>query len=156
LLKKTFDINVLSNWYTAKAFILTMASAASFIGVAGIADYTATKAAILSFHEGLAQEIKHHYKAPNVLTTSVHPNWVRTPLIGPVEEDLKKGGSVLLEPEDVANAVVQSILSCRGGQVVLPQDVGKVALLRGLPNWVQETVRDGVSGTILRSAMPKQ
>ncbi|KAH3955554.1 hypothetical protein HBI81_016670 [Parastagonospora nodorum] len=166
-LKKIFEINVLSNWYTTKAFlpsmiaankghIVTIASAASFIGVAGLADYTATKAAILSFHEGLAQEIKHHYKAPNVLTTSVHPNWVRTPLLGPVEEELKSRGSEILEPQYVADRVVQSVLSCRGGQVVLPEAAGKVAMLRGLPNWMQEKIRDGVSQTILRSAAVKE
>lgn len=63
-LRKIFDVNVLSNWYTTKAFlpdmlrhnkghIVTIASTASFIGVAGLADYTATKAAILSFHESM-------------------------------------------------------------------------------------------------------
>ena len=62
-LRKIFDVNVLSNWYTTKAFlpdmlrhnkghVVTIASTASFIGVAGLADYAATKAAILSFHEG--------------------------------------------------------------------------------------------------------
>jgi all-trans-retinol dehydrogenase (NAD+) len=62
-LRKIFDVNVLSNWYTTKAFlpdmlknnkghIMTVASTASYIGVGGMADYTATKAAVLSFHEG--------------------------------------------------------------------------------------------------------
>jgi all-trans-retinol dehydrogenase (NAD+) len=62
-LRKIFDVNVLSSWYTTKAFlpdmlrenkghVVTVASLASFLGVAGMADYTATKAAILSFHEG--------------------------------------------------------------------------------------------------------
>ena len=61
-LRKIFEVNVLSNWYTAKAFlpdmvrqnkghIVTVASLASFVGLAGMGDYTATKAAILSFHE---------------------------------------------------------------------------------------------------------
>jgi all-trans-retinol dehydrogenase (NAD+) len=138
-----------------KGHILTIASAASYIGVAGLADYTATKAAILSFHEALSQEIKLHYNAPNILTTSIHPNWVRTPLIAPVEEELKAGGAVVLEPQDVADAVVRRVLSCRGGQVLLPEDASRVSLLRGVPNWVQEKVRDGVSRTILKSAGSK-
>ncbi|OAL55379.1 dehydrogenase/reductase SDR family member 8 precursor [Pyrenochaeta sp. DS3sAY3a] len=162
-LKKIFDVNVLSNWYTIKAFlpdmiaqnkghIVTIASTASYIGVGGLADYTATKAAILSFHEGLNQELVHHYKAPNVLTTSIHPNWVRTPLLGPVEQELKQRGSVILEPTDVADAVSKQIESCRGGQVFLPQSIAKVSFLRGVPNWVQETVRMGVTKTISDSA----
>lgn len=62
-LRKIFEVNVLSNWTTARAFlptmiennkghIVTVASMASYVGVAGMADYTATKAAVLSFHEG--------------------------------------------------------------------------------------------------------
>jgi all-trans-retinol dehydrogenase (NAD+) len=62
-LRKIFDVNVLSNWTTVRAFlpamvaqnkghVVTVASSASYIGVAGLADYTASKAAVLSFHEG--------------------------------------------------------------------------------------------------------
>lgn len=161
-LRKIFDVNVLSNWYTIKAFlpdmisankghIVTIASTASYVGVAGLADYTATKAAILSFHEGLNQELKHHYAAPNILTTSIHPNWVRTPLLAPVEAELKNRGSAIIEPNVVADAVVAAITSCSSGQVFLPQNISKISALRGLPNWVQESVRGGVSKTIHRS-----
>lgn len=56
-------MNVISNFYTVKAFlpdmvknnkghVVTVASLASYISVAGIVDYCATKAAVLSFHEG--------------------------------------------------------------------------------------------------------
>ncbi|KAF2826515.1 dehydrogenase/reductase SDR family member 8 precursor [Ophiobolus disseminans] len=162
-LRKIFDVNVLSNWYTAKAFlpamtkankghIVTIASTASYIGVAGLADYTASKAAILSFHEALAQELKHHYKAPNVLTTSIHPNWVRTPLLAPVKAELVQRGSAIIEPSLVADTVAERVFGCTGGQVFLPSSIGKVSLLRGFPNWVQEHVRDGVSKTIYGSA----
>ncbi|KAJ4369743.1 hypothetical protein N0V83_005506 [Neocucurbitaria cava] len=141
-LRRIFDVNVLSNWYTTKAFlpamltqnrghIITIASTASYIGVAGLADYTASKAAILAFHESLNQELKHHYKAPNVLTTSIHPNWVRTPLLGPVEQELQRRGSEVLEPEEVADRVVEAVRGCRGGQVFLPKSVGKISALRG-------------------------
>jgi NAD(P)-dependent dehydrogenase (short-subunit alcohol dehydrogenase family) len=62
-LRKIFDVNVLSNWITVQAFlpdmikenkghIVTLASSGSYVGVGGLADYTATKAAILAFHEG--------------------------------------------------------------------------------------------------------
>ncbi|KAF2033515.1 dehydrogenase/reductase SDR family member 8 precursor [Setomelanomma holmii] len=162
-LRKIFDVNVLSNWYTTKAFlpvmlvankghIVTIASTASYVGVAGLTDYCATKAAILSFHEGLNQELKHHYNAPNILTTSIHPNWVRTPLLAPVEQELKQRGSAIIEPEVVADTVVERILGCTGGQVFLPRSISRISSLRGLPNWVQESVRGGVSKTIEASA----
>jgi short-subunit dehydrogenase len=63
-LRKIFDVNLLSNWYTVKAFlpdmitknkghIITIASTASYAGVGGMVDYTATKAGVLAFHEGM-------------------------------------------------------------------------------------------------------
>lgn len=148
-LKNLFAVNVLSNWYTVKAFlpamvarnkghIVTVASLASYVGIASLADYTASKAAILSFHEALAQELKLHHHAPNILTTSVHPSWVRTPLAAPVESALQAQGEAMMDPALVADAVVQCIVSCAGGQVFLPSGMGKVSLLRGMPNWVQE------------------
>jgi all-trans-retinol dehydrogenase (NAD+) len=162
-LRKIFDVNVLSNWYTTKAFlpamiaankghIITVASTASYIGVAGLADYTASKAAILSFHEGLSQELKHHYNAPNVLTTSIHPGWIRTPLLKPVISELEKRGSAVMEPEDVADRIVAQILVCKGGQVFLPEGIQKVSMLRGWPNWLQESVRRKTGQTISDSA----
>jgi short-subunit dehydrogenase len=99
----------------------------------------------------LNQELKLHYNSPNVLTTSIHPNWVRTPLLAPVEAELEKTGSAIIEPTDVADAIVGKITSCSGGQVFLPNDMAKASLLRALPNWVQENVRKGVSKTIYSS-----
>ncbi|KAJ4336933.1 hypothetical protein N0V95_008482 [Ascochyta clinopodiicola] len=151
-LRKLFDVNVLSNWTTVRAFlpdmiaqdkghIVTVASGASYIGVAGMADYTASKAAVLAFHESLNQELRLAYKAPGVLTTSVHPGWVRTPLLAPVEAELKKGGAAVSEPSEVADAVVKQVLSASGGQIFVPSAGSRISLLRALPNWVQERVR---------------
>jgi all-trans-retinol dehydrogenase (NAD+) len=161
-LRKIFDVNVLSNWYTIKAFlpdmlqhnkghIVTVASTASFVGVAGMADYTATKAAILSFHEALNQELRHHYNSPNVLTTSIHPHWVRTPLLAPIEDELKKRGEPIIEPAVVADAIAESIVSCSSRQIMLPSDASKASYVRGMPNWLQESLRSGVSKLIYDS-----
>ncbi|KAF2471295.1 dehydrogenase/reductase SDR family member 8 precursor [Lindgomyces ingoldianus] len=159
-LRKIFDVNLLSNFTTVKAFlpdmiannkghIVTVASLASFIAVAGMVDYSATKAGVLAFHEGLNQELKNHYKAPGILTSSIHPNWVRTPLIQSWEKELRKTGSALLEPQQVADAVVNQIASCSGGQVFLPSNSAKIGALRGWPNWIQEGIRDGTSASVL-------
>lgn len=67
-LRNLFGVNVLSNWTTAQAFlpdmiarnkghVVTVASTASYLGVAGMADYTASKAAVLSFHEGMLRSV---------------------------------------------------------------------------------------------------
>ena len=86
-----------------------------------------------------------------MLTTSIHPGWARTPLIAPVEQELRRRGTTIIEPSDVADAVVDGIFSCRGGQVFLPAGMGKSTLLRGLPNWLQEKTRDDFSKTLLDS-----
>lgn len=62
-LKKIVAVNMTSHFYTCAAFgpdmvkankghIVTVASMASFISVAATADYAATKAGVLAFHEG--------------------------------------------------------------------------------------------------------
>ena len=75
-----------------KGHILTLASIASYITVPLNADYAASKAAVLAFHEGklgsldeeanclmlfqaLTSSLRNFYKAPNVHCTSIHPNW---------------------------------------------------------------------------------
>lgn len=78
-LRQTFDVNVLSQFFIVKEFlpamirrneghIITMASIASFVAVGEMVDYCCSKASALAFHEGLTQELKHFYAAPNVLT----------------------------------------------------------------------------------------
>jgi len=62
-LNQIFAINTISHWFTVQEFlpdmiknkkghIVTIASMASFTSVAGMAEYCATKASALAFHEG--------------------------------------------------------------------------------------------------------
>jgi all-trans-retinol dehydrogenase (NAD+) len=51
--------------------VVSVASMASFVTVASVVDYGCSKAAALSFHEGLTQELKHRYNAPRVRTRLV-------------------------------------------------------------------------------------
>lgn len=63
-IEKIFRVNIMSHWQTTAAFVpamlkakkghvVTLASMATFVGVAGITDYCATKAGLLAFHEGM-------------------------------------------------------------------------------------------------------
>lgn len=83
-----------------------------------------------------------------MLTTSIHPNWARTPLIASFEDELKKRGASIIEPTVVADSIIKSIVSCSGGQVMLPSDVSKITYVRGLPNWLQESLRNSISKLI--------
>lgn len=81
-LRRTFDVNTISHFLIMKEFlpalirrnkghVITMASIASFVAVGEMVDYCCSKASALAFHEGLRQELKFWYDAPNVRTRSV-------------------------------------------------------------------------------------
>lgn len=61
--EKIFRVNLISHWQLVQEFlpgmlkqqkghIVSIASVASFVGVASMVDYSATKAGLLAFHEG--------------------------------------------------------------------------------------------------------
>ncbi|KAJ5113808.1 hypothetical protein N7456_002342 [Penicillium angulare] len=149
--RRTFDVNCVALFILAKEFlpsmikenhghVLTMASMASFVTLASNVDYGCSKAAALTFHEGLTQELKHRYNAKYVRTSVVHPSWVRTPMLEPV---LKRGAfmDTILEPSPVADAVVAQILGGKSGQIFLPASYSSGSMIRGFPTWFQEMVR---------------
>ncbi|KAI1171320.1 hypothetical protein F4777DRAFT_65329 [Nemania sp. FL0916] len=162
-LRKIFGVNTISHWFTTQQFlphmiqmnkghIVTVASLASYVALPTAADYSATKAAALSFHESLACELKHCYKAPDVLTTVVHPNFVQTPLIEKYVGHLENSGARMLTGDQVAEPIVAQLLSQRGGQLIIPQHLSRVSGIRGWPNWLQEVVRDVLG----RSSLPSK
>lgn len=155
-LHKIMGVNLMSMWYTTQQFlpnmvqtnkghIITVASIASFVALANSAPYSATKAGALAFHEALAAEIKHQYKAPNVLTTVVHPNFVRTPLVADFSDRLENAGVKMMTADVIAKAVVKQIKSKRGGQLIIPASSEGVSGIRGWPTWLQEIIRDTVA-----------
>jgi NAD(P)-dependent dehydrogenase (short-subunit alcohol dehydrogenase family) len=155
-LRKIFGVNVMSLWFTTQQFlprmiqlnkghIVTVASIASFVALATAADYSATKAGALAFHESLASEIKHQYKAPSVLTSVIHPNFVRTPLLDGFSGRLERAGVRMLTSDRIADEVVAQIKSRRGGQLVIPSSATGISAIRGWPTWLQELVRDAVA-----------
>lgn len=157
-LRKIIGVNLMSHWFTTQEFlpnmietnkghIITIASVASFLALPGAADYSATKAGALAFHEALTTEIRHHHKAPGVLTTVVHPSYVRTPLIAGVNRRLAGAGVPLLDSGRVAGEIVQRIGSGRGGQLILGVP-SVVSGIRGWPLWMQELVRDSMARTL--------
>lgn len=158
MIRRVFNVNVISNWFTVQQFlprmiqlnkghIVTVASLASFVALPTAADYGASKAAVLAFHESLTCELKHCYKSPNVMTTVVHPNFVRTPLVEDFAAELDKGGVKWLTTDQVADKVVDQVKSRRGGQVIIPETTYIVSGIRGWPTWLQEVLRDMLGRT---------
>jgi all-trans-retinol dehydrogenase (NAD+) len=158
-LRKMFDINILSHWSTVQAFlpdmiakkkghIMSVASLASFVSMAAAVDYCCTKSALLAFHEGLTQELKHRYKCPQIKTSIAHPNWTKSAITAhpAIQAGLKSIGAKLLEAEDVADAMVNHIITARSGQLILGP--GMSPKVRALPMWIQELVRDSQANVV--------
>ncbi|KAF9700124.1 hypothetical protein EKO04_001386 [Ascochyta lentis] len=158
-LRNMFDINLISHWSTIQEFlpdmiakkkghIMSVASLASFVALAGAVDYSATKAALLALHEGLTQELKHRYKCPEIKTTIVHPGWTKSAITSheAIKAGLKQVGASLLEPEDVADAMVKQIIAAKSGQIVLGPRISPK--IRAFPMWLQEIVRDSQANVV--------
>jgi all-trans-retinol dehydrogenase (NAD+) len=148
----TFDVNTLSHYFLAKEYvpamveqnhgmIVTIASIAAYVTVANMVDYAASKAAALSFHEGLTTELKTRYNAPAVRTVVVNPSYTRTALF----EGFYNSSTFLmptLEPETVAEEIVKQILTGSSGQVILPGFGSLLTLVKGFPHWLQLDTRN--------------
>jgi len=149
----TFDVNTLSHYFLAKEFvpamvarnhgmIVTVSSMAAYVTVPNMVDYAASKAAALSFHEGLAAELKTRYNAPRVRTVVVNPGYTKTALFQGYRND-----STFLAPtmeiESVAEAIVNQVLSGQSGQVIKPRGLLELMTnLKGWPYWMQLRVRN--------------
>ncbi|KAL5461786.1 hypothetical protein PMIN07_005138 [Paraphaeosphaeria minitans] len=148
LLQTLVGLNLTSHWYTVQEFlpdmiakkkghVMATSSMAGFLGLAGGGDYAATKAGLIAFHESLTQELKPRYKCPQIKTSIVYPYWTRARLNVTIQKHL---GTLLKEPEDIAEIMVNHIIAAKSGQLVLGPKLAP--LLRGTPMWLQELVRD--------------
>lgn len=113
----TFKVNTFAHFHTVKAFlpgmeeagfgqIVTIASAAGLIGTSGLADYSASKFAVVGFTESLRAEFRK--KKKNIKTTLVCPYYINTGMF----DGVKTRFSFLLPiltPEKVAKKIVKAI-----------------------------------------------
>lgn len=65
---------------SSESHVVALASMASFVSPPGLIPYCNTKAAVLSLHEGLIQEMRTTYQCPEIKFTSVHPTYAATPM----------------------------------------------------------------------------
>lgn len=142
----TFDVNTLSHYSLAREFlpsmistdhgmIVTVASLASYITTANLVDYASSKAAALSFHDGLKTELVTRYSAPKVRTVLITQGFTKTPLFEGWNQE-PEFMSPVLEIGSVAEAIVNAVLKGESGQVILPGSSRMmVPMLRALPDW---------------------
>lgn len=151
-LRLTFNVNTISHYFLAQQFlpsmirenhgmVVTVASSAAYVTVPQMVDYGASKAAALSFHEGLAAELATVYNAPKVRTVVICPGYTRTRLFDGFD-DSDKRFNYTLEPETVAEELVKTVLAGRSKHILLPAAGWYVTMkVRGWPIWMQYELR---------------
>lgn len=147
----TFDVNTLAHYWMAKEFVpymakhnhgmvVTVASFAAYVTVPNMVDYAASKAAALSFHEGLTAELLTRYNAPKVRTVVINQGYTKTPLFQGYNND-SKFLVPSLEADTVSEAITKQVLSGNSGQVIIPGFGATLTFLRGFPHWYQLRLR---------------
>lgn len=116
-IEKTFEVNVLAHFWTAKAFlpammknnhghIVTVASAAGHTGVPFLLAYCSSKFAAVGFHNALTEELAALERS-GVKTTCLCPNFINTGFIKNPHTAL----GPTLEPEEVVDRLMNGILT---------------------------------------------
>lgn len=148
----TFDVNTLAHYWMAKEFVpsmaeknhgmvVTVASYAAFVTVPNMIDYASSKAAALSFHEGITAELNTVYNAPKVRTIAIIQGYTKTPLFTGYQND-SPFLVPTLEVETVAEEIVKKVLAGKSGQVIVPGFGVTLTWLRGMPSWYQNRLRN--------------
>lgn len=148
-IEKTFSVNTLALFWTAKAFlpqmeargsghIVTVASAAGLIGTARETDYAASKFAAVGFNEALRQELRR--SARGVRTTLVCPYYIDTGMFEGVKTRFPLLLPVLKEQE-VSDRILEAVQK-NEPLLQLPFMVRTLPALRLLPVWAFDRLAD--------------
>jgi short-subunit dehydrogenase len=151
-IRRTFEVNTLAHYWLTQKFlpsmvshnhgmVVTVASQCASITTPTLVDYSASKAAAMAFHEGLAAELKTRYRAPKVRTVLVTQGFVRTHLTDVLTPE-DTWMNPYLYPETVAELTVGQIFSGESGRITAPSTTGAIAdNLRSFPAWFQTSLR---------------
>jgi all-trans-retinol dehydrogenase (NAD+) len=149
MIERTIAVNTMAPIWTTRAFlpkmieadsghVVTIASAAGLVGTSGLADYSASKFAMVGFDEALRMELKN--RKSKVKTTVVCPFFIDTGMF----EGVKTRFPLLL-PILKPDYVVKKIIKCirkKKKRIYFPRLVYTVAALRMLPvSWFDAIVR---------------
>lgn len=146
-IERTIQVNTLGLIWVLRAFLpdmieageghlVTVASAAGLIGVAGLTDYCASKWAAVGLDEALRVELTK--SAPRLKTTIVCPYFVNTGMFDGVATRFSWLLPILKE-DYVAERIVRGIRRNRR-QVLMPWMVHTIAPLRVLPVWLFDKI----------------
>ncbi len=152
------DINIMAHFWTVRSFLpdmiqanhghlVTISSAAGWIGVNSLADYCASKFAAVGFDESIRMELRKN-RISGVKTTIVSPYYINTGMFKGVRSKYELILPILDE-NFVARMIVRAV---KNDQAVLkmPPIVYLIPLLRLLPVKLFDMISDilGISSTM--------
>ena len=126
--------------------IVNVSSMAGFIGVFGYTDYCASKFAVVGLSEALRQELRRYGIGVSVLCPpdTDTPGLANEDAAKPAETKAVSAGAKLMQPDDVAKALLTGIR--RGTFMIVPGGEGRLAYMmkRYAPAVVDRVMRRGI------------
>ncbi|KAF8165566.1 retinal short-chain dehydrogenase/reductase [Crassisporium funariophilum] len=153
--QQTFGVNTLSHFWILKAFlpgmlkrksghIVTMSSALGMTGVAQMADYCGSKAAVIGLHESLRYELDKKYNCPKIRTTLICPGHVLTPMFKTVvfpTFPLFKFFCPSVQPVTVVKRIIAALDEQHSQTIMLPFYTNFVPYVGHLPSFLRDLVQ---------------
>ncbi|KAK1999572.1 short chain dehydrogenase [Colletotrichum falcatum] len=151
-LRSTFGVNVLGLLWTVRAFlpamiagnrghVLVTASSTAFVTIAGMADYSASKAAVGSLVEGLHTELKHRYGNPAVAVSVIYPATIGTAMFRNLDIPDTFLAPVL-DPDEVAQKMFEILSRGQSENVFMPAFALAKVWFRVIPTWMRVALQD--------------
>jgi len=154
--KQTFNVNVVAQFNILRAFlpylvtakqghVVSISSLLGRTGCAQVSDYAASKAALISLHDSLRQELDYRYDAPLVRTTLLTPGLVQTPMFSgqrPLRDSAVMPGWLFdflmpsIPPHDIVKEIIKALDLQESRDIVLPELAKASIILPILPYWV--------------------
>lgn len=149
---QTFGVNTLSHFWTLKAFlpgmikhktghIVTMSSVMGFAGSVQMADYSASKAALMTMHESLRYELDKVYEAPGIRTTIVCPGHILTPLFSTIQLPTNPFFKFLapsIAPVTVVKSIITALDAQQSRTIYLPFYTNFSPVLKMIPSYLRD------------------
>ncbi|EPQ32082.1 uncharacterized protein PFL1_00280 [Pseudozyma flocculosa PF-1] len=122
--------------------IVSVSSIMGHVGISKMVDYCASKHGLVGLHRALRYEIRSHHRTHRIRTTLVILGHVRTRLFAGIYfNPLARFLAPSIEPEHVAERIVEAIDARREGTIALPWYANWTEGLAVLPSWGADAVQ---------------